>query len=40
MLLTIKAHTNANRLIGLVSSVRQWSGRPGFNPKSSHTKDF
>ena len=20
-------------------SVRQWSGRPGFNPKSSHTKD-
>ena len=21
------------------ASVRQWSGRPGFNPKSSHTKD-
>ena len=21
-------------------SVRQWSGRPGFNPRSSHTKDF
>ena len=20
--------------------VRQWSGRPGFNPRSSHTKDF
>ena len=20
-------------------SVRQWSGRPGFNPKSSNTKD-
>ena len=20
-------------------SVRQWSGRPGFNPRSSHTKD-
>ena len=19
---------------------RQWSGRPGFNPKSCHTKDF
>ena len=21
-------------------SVRQWSGRPGFNPRSRHTKDF
>ena len=21
-------------------SVRQWSGRPGFNPRLSHTKDF
>ena len=21
-------------------SVRQWPGRPGFNPRSSHTKDF
>ena len=21
-------------------SVRQWSGRPGFDPRSSHTKDF
>ena len=21
-------------------SVRQWSGRPGFNRRSSHTKDF
>ena len=21
-------------------SIRQWSGRPGFNPRSSHTKDF
>ena len=20
--------------------VRQWSGRPGFNPRSRHTKDF
>ena len=20
--------------------VRQWPGRPGFNPRSSHTKDF
>ena len=20
--------------------VRQWSGRPGFNPKSRHIKDF
>ena len=19
--------------------VRQWSGRPGFNPRSTHTKD-
>ena len=24
--------------IGL--NVRQWSGRPGFNPRSRHTKDF
>ena len=23
-----------------VSSVRQWPGKPGFNPRSSHTKDF
>ena len=23
----------------LTDSVRQWSGRPGFTPKSSHTKD-
>ena len=22
------------------SSIRQWSGRPGFNPRSHHTKDF
>ena len=22
-----------------VTSVRQWPGRPGFNPRSSHTKD-
>ena len=22
-----------------VKSVRQWLGRPGFNPRSSHTKD-
>ena len=29
-----------NRLIGLVGSVHQWSGRPGFNPRSNHTKDF
>ena len=21
-------------------SIRQWSGRPGFNPRSHHTKDF
>ena len=21
-------------------SVHQWSGRPGFNPRSRHTKDF
>ena len=21
-------------------SVRQWSGRPGFNPRLHHTKDF
>ena len=28
-----------NRLIGLVGSVRQWSGRPGFNLRSRHTKD-
>ena len=20
--------------------VHQWSGRPGFNPRSGHTKDF
>ena len=26
--------------MGLVGSVRQWSGRPGFNPSSRHTKDF
>ena len=25
--------------IGLAVSVRQWPGRPGFNPRSSHTKD-
>ena len=25
--------------IGLMSSVRQWSRRPGFNPGSSHTND-
>ena len=24
----------------LPQSVRQWPGRPGFNPRSSHTKDF
>ena len=27
-------------LIGLVGSVRQWLKRSGFNPRSSHTKDF
>ena len=30
-----------NRLIGLVGRVfAKWIGRPGFNPRSSHTKDF
>ena len=27
-------------LIIQVGSVCQWSGRPGFNPRSRHTKDF
>ena len=26
--------------IGPAVSVRQWPGRPGFNPRSSHTEDF
>ena len=26
--------------IGLMSSVHQWSGKPEFNPRSSHTKDL
>ena len=26
-------------MIDQMSSVCQWSGRPGFNPRSSHTKD-
>ena len=26
--------------LALWYSVRQWSGRPKFNPRSSHTKDF
>ena len=25
---------------GMVVSVCQWPGRPGFNPRSSHTKDL
>ena len=24
----------------IVIYFRQWSGRPGFNPRSHHTKDF
>ena len=28
------------RLIGQVGKARHWIGRPGFNPKSRHTKDF
>ena len=24
--------------IGLISSVRQWFGRPGFNPRSSYQR--
>ena len=28
------------RQIYLLMSVHQWSGRPGFNPTSCHTKDF
>ena len=28
------------QLIGLVVSVCQWPGRPGFNPKLSHTKNL
>ena len=27
-------------LISLVVSVRQWSGRPGFNSRLRHAKDF
>ena len=27
------------QLIRLEQSIRQWSGRPGFNPWSSHTED-
>ena len=26
--------------MGVMFSVRQWSGRPEFNPISSHTKDL
>ena len=26
-------------LLGLMSSVHQWFGRPGFNPRSSQIKD-
>ena len=29
-----------NQLISLVGSVRQWPGRPGFSPRSRHTKDL
>ena len=29
----------SSRSIARVSSLRQWSGRAGFNPSSSHTKD-
>ena len=29
-----------NRDIGPAVRVLQWPGRPGFNPRSSHTKDF
>ena len=29
-----------NRLIGLVSSVCQWSWKLGFSPKLCHNKDF
>ena len=25
--------------IGILETIRQWSGKPGFNPRSSHTKD-
>ena len=30
---------SSNRSIGPAVIVRQWPGRPGFNPRSSHTKD-
>ena len=29
-----------DRLIGLIGSVRHWTGRSWFNPRSRHTKDF
>ena len=41
---TVCLHTNVQnfKVITLTNeySVRQWSGRPGFNTSSSHTKDF
>ena len=35
----IYTHTHTHINIGIMVSVRQWPGRPGFNPRSSHTKD-
>ena len=32
------SNTISNQLIGLVGRV--FTGRPGFNPRSHHTKDF
>ena len=36
-MLPMLTHTPTDALTS--TCVRQWSGRPGFNPRSSHTKD-
>ena len=35
-----KSSTTCFILNNKASSVRQWPGRPGFNPRSRHAKDF
>ena len=39
-MLLVREKFSKKNLLSLLQSVRQWSGRLGFNPRSSRAKDF
>ena len=40
VIIFVGQHIHLYRCTGIIVNIRQWSGRSGFNPRSSHTKDL